>query len=112
MLRTKSFLIAAAALTGLSLCGTAKAHGRYYHHRHHVHYHSETYIYRHHHRHAGYPVTIGYGETIVSGRTGLHRSDFGVMVPDGTEPNFVLSGRRSGTGLGANGLPGSNVDNQ
>ena len=57
-----------------------------------------------------YPVTIGYGDTIISGRTGLHRSDWGKMVPDGTAPNFVLTGRRSGSGLGANGLPGRNLD--
>ena len=54
-------------------------------------------------------VTLGYGETIISGKTGQHRSIIsGVMVPDSEPPDFVLTGRATGTGPGANGFPGSN----
>ena len=96
-----AFLATTALSLSLSL-GSAEARMRHHHH-----------VYHHHYARplrSGYPVTIGYGDTIISGKTGLHRSDFGTMVPDGTGSNFVLTGRRSGSGLGANGLPGSNVD--
>lgn len=36
-----------------------------------------------------------FGDTIISGRIGFHRSDFGVMVPDSEGPNFVRSGSPS-----------------
>lgn len=71
-------------------------------------------VYSHVNRHhrgvadRGY-VTLGYGETIISGRTGQHRSILsGRMVPDTEPPDFVLTGRASGSGPGANGFPGSN----
>lgn len=72
-----------------------------------VHYHRD----RHHRRIDGVDryVTLGYGETVISGRTGQHRSIVsGVMVPDSTPPDFVLTGRATGSGPGANGVPGSN----
>ncbi len=50
-----------------------------------------------------------FGDTIISGRTGFHRSDFGVMVPDSGEENFVRSGSPSVvSGYANNG--GSNGD--
>ena len=99
----KASLIIAATLC---LVGTAPAmaHGHRYHHHHH---------WRHHHwRHAGRyhgPYTIGYGDTIISGRTGMHRNLLD-MVPDSEGPGPIMTGRRRGSSFGANGLPGSNVD--
>lgn len=65
-----------------------------------------------HHRFHGVDrgfVTLGYGDTIISGRTGQHRSIVsGVMVPDSDPPDVVLTGRATGSGPGANGFPGSN----
>ena len=65
-----------------------------------------------HHRFHGVDrgfVTLGYGDTIISGRTGQHRSIVsGMMVPDSDPPDFVLTGRAAGSGPGANGFPGSN----
>ncbi len=98
----KQLILVAAGLCCVT-AGAAEARPRHHHYRHHRYGVVRT-------RRSGYPVTIGYGDTIISGKTGFHRSDFGVMVPDGTSPNFVLSGRRQGSGLGANGLPGSNID--
>ena len=96
----KLLTLATAGLCCVAAAGAADARPRHHHG------HRSQYA----HRQGGYPVTIGYDDRIISGRTGLHRSDFGVMVPDGTSPNFVLTGRRSGSGLGASGLPGSNLD--
>lgn len=51
-----------------------------------------------------------YGDVIINGSTGFHRSDAGVMVPDSDPPSFVAVGRASRSGLGgANGLPGYDV---
>lgn len=48
-----------------------------------------------------------YGDVIIDGSTGFHRSDAGVMVPDSEPPSFVAVGRASRSGLGgASGLPG------
>ena len=59
----------------------------------------------------GPPYTIGYGETIISGRTGQHLNLITQsMVPDTDGPGLILTGRRRGSGFGANGLPGSNLD--
>lgn len=48
-----------------------------------------------------------YGDVIIDGSSGFHRSDAGVMVPD-TEPLSVVAvGRASRSGLGgASGVPG------
>ena len=48
-----------------------------------------------------------YGDVIVDGSSGYHRSDAGTMVPDSDPPSVVAVGRASRSGLGgANGLPG------
>ena len=48
-----------------------------------------------------------YGDVIVNGSTGFHRSDAGIMVPDSEPPSFVAVGRASRSGLrGASGVPG------
>ena len=48
-----------------------------------------------------------YGDVIVDGSSGFHRSDAGIMVPDTDPPSFVAVGRASRSGLGgASGLPG------
>ncbi len=105
MVKVSLTVIAALCLFGAS---PALAHMHRHHHRMH-------HPYRHDRRHAAHrgPYVIGYGETILSGRTGLHRNLIGVMVPDGPageSDDFILTGRRRGSGLGANGLPGVNHD--
>lgn len=70
------------------------------------------------HRHLVSPARIGvvpealltnrYGDIILDGTTGFHRSDWGVMVPDSEPPSVVATGRATGTGPGASGLPGRN----
>lgn len=102
----KASLMMAAALTALTSTGALAAGHHHRHHRvHHRHVRHVAYYGAHH---GGY--TIGYGDTIISGKTGFHRGDLGGMVPDTNPPDFVLSGRARGSGIGANGLPGSNVD--
>ena len=96
----------AIALLLLATAGSAVAEARPAHHRH------------HHARHLVGPGRIGVmhdvlinnrlGDEIIDGTTGFHRSDWGVMVPDSEPQSFVATGRASGSGLGASGLPGRN----
>jgi hypothetical protein len=103
----KASLIIAATLCLVGIA-PAMAHG----HRYRPHHHWGHHRWHHHWRHAGLhhgPYTIGYGDTIISGRTGMHR-DLLQMVPDSEGPGPIMTGRRRGSGLGANGLPGVNLD--
>lgn len=72
---------------------------------------------RHHVAHAFHDAQPGvmrdvlvanpYGDVIIDGSSGFHRSDVGTMVPDTDPPSVVAVGRASRSGLGgANGLPG------
>ena len=91
-----------AALACLLMAETASAdgivrarHGRQVHHRHHVRIRRVVHAYRR-----------SYGDVIVTHGSGMHRSDFGMMVPDSTGPNFIASGRKSRSGVGgASGIP-------
>ena len=104
------FTMGLAAMTALVFASPAVAHGRYYHHHHryrHVGYH------RHSSEYTGVMrdvlVANPYGDVIVDGQTGLHRSDLGVMVPNSAPPSFVATGRASRSGVGgASGIPGQN----
>ncbi len=48
-----------------------------------------------------------YGDVIIDGSSGFHRSDAGIMVPDSEPASIVAVGRASRSGLGgASGVPG------
>ncbi|WP_131113604.1 hypothetical protein [Lichenihabitans psoromatis] len=115
--KTHMILLAGCASLAIGLLGTgdAQANTSRYHHRYHE--------VRLHHRHHGFgrhyvarpPVsetrrpdylgTNTLGDAIITGSIGVHRSDFGVMVPDSDGPNMIASGRAKGSGFGADGLP-------
>lgn len=98
MSKASVWLLAAATCLGMASPALARHHRSHHRVAHHV-------------RRGVIPdvlVANPYGDVIVDGKTGYHRSTFGVMVPDTAPASFIATGRASGTGLGANGLPGSN----
>ncbi len=95
------FWVAAAAycLMAATPAMARHAHRHYhYHHRHHARAHVIPDVL----------VANPYGDVIVDGKTGFHRSDWGIMVPDSEPQSFVATGRASGSGFGASGIPGQN----
>ncbi len=103
MRRVSLCVIAAAAC----MAATAPASAR-----HHVHHRYHRHLTSLHARPGVIPdvlVANPYGDVIIDGKTGFHRSDLGVMVPDSEPQSFVATGRASRTFIGgANGLPGRN----
>ncbi len=99
----KGSAFAATALTCLLVVGPATAAHRVHHGARH----------RVHHHHWSRLETNRLGDVIVTGGSGFHRSDVGVMVPDSVGPNFIESGRMSRSGVGgADGISGNDLTNR
>ncbi len=106
MFRVQSSIIALTASVCLLVTVSATAEGRERHHRHHHHHRLHHHAYRHHGMsHASSVIgRTALGDVIISGRTGMHRSAEGVMVPDAPGGDLDDAGR-----IGANGTVGVHV---